>query len=365
MKAETAPPPSIRHPVNVYKQSESNREQDVATFEPTHFERLVRAVQSISLWRKAVLTLLLLALPFGLAYLEGARATFINRDTWRTAYFPTVAMLYMIAVAPWIWWAEKEVITGLQPLITSERNGDEVLTYKGWWSSSWGDWCAFGLGLLVGLLLLISQPLPDLRYWAVRYWVATVLITCGAFVWLLYAAMGSARLTALLHHRILHEDPFDITPFEPVGRQGLVLAMIFVGAITLSVLFLYGRTMFWVWQDLVIYAILVLATVLIFFIVMWPTHRTLRHAKQQELAGIQRLIGQTMRTLEARVAEGADTQSSVNEVPVLLTLEQRLKQTRTWPYDTEMVRTLFVTILAPLILAGARAVGTYLTQGHF
>jgi hypothetical protein len=337
----------------------------VATFEPTHFERLIRTVQVMPLWRKVVLTVLLLALPLGLASLEGARATLINRDTWRTAYFPTVAMLYMLAVAPWIGWAETEVVKGLQPLIKVEPKGDEARSYQGWWRSSWGDWCAFGAGLLAGLLLLISQPLPDLRYWAVRYWIATVLITCGALAWLIHTSLGSARLTALLHHRIVHEDPFDITPFEPVGRQGLVLAMIFVGAITLSVLFIYGRTMFWVWQNIVIYALLVLATVLIFFIVMWPTHQTLRHAKLQELAGIQRLIGQTMRTLEARVAEGADTQAVVNEVPVLLTLEQRLMQTRTWPYDTEMLRTLFVSVLAPLILAGARAVGTYLTQGHF
>jgi hypothetical protein len=98
---------------------------------------------------------------------------------------------------------------------------------------------------------------------------------------------------------------------------------------------------------------------------MWPAHRLLRHAKRQELAGLQRVIGKTIRTLEARVAEGADTHTVVSEAPVLLALEQRLKQTRTWPYNTEMLRTLFITVLAPLILAGARAAGTYLTQGHF
>jgi hypothetical protein len=108
----------------------------VATFEPTHFERLIRAVQSMPLWRKVLLTLLLLALPFGLTYLEGVRATLINRDTWRTAYFPTVAMLYMMAVAPWIWWAEKEVIKGCKPLIKIELKSYEALAYKGWWRSS-------------------------------------------------------------------------------------------------------------------------------------------------------------------------------------------------------------------------------------
>lgn len=334
-------------------------------FAPTQFERLVRAVQLMPLWRKVLLALLLLALPFGLAYWEGISAILINWDTWRTAYFPTVATLYIAAAAPWIWRAEKEVVEGLQLLVKAELKSDEVLAYGRWWRSSRGDWCAFGAGLLAGLLLLISQPIPDLRYWAMRYWIATVLIACGALVWLIYAAISSARLTALLHRRIRHEDPFDITPFEPVGRQGLVLALIFVGAITLSLLFIYGRTMFWAWQNIVIYSILVLAAAAIFFIVMWPTHRTLRRAKLHELGGLQRLIGQTMRKLEARVAEGADTQPLVNEVPVLLTLEQRLKQTRTWPYDTEVLRALSISVLVPLILAGARAVGTYLTQGHF
>ncbi len=109
-----------------------------------------------------------------------------------------------------------------------------------------------------------------------------MLVACGALAWLVYAALGSARATALLQHRILHEDPFDITPFEPVGRQGLVLALLFAGAITLCVLFIYGRTMFWAWQNIVIYSSLVLATAAIFFIVMWPTHRILRHAKRRE-----------------------------------------------------------------------------------
>ena len=329
------------------------------------FERLIRAVQLLPLWQKLFLTLILLALPLAPAELEGVRATLINWETWRTAYFPTVAVIYIIAVAPWIWRAEEAVSQGLQPLIKSEPKGEEGWAYKGAWRSARGEWGAFGVGFLAGVLLVISQPLPDLHLWAVRYWIATILIACGALAWLIYAAMGSARATAFLHHRIGHEDPFDITPFEPVGRQGLVLAAIFAGAIALSVLFIYGRTMFWAWQNIVIYSVLVLATALIFFSVMWPTHRVLRHAKRQELAGLQRLIGQTMRKLEARVADGADTQAIVSEVPILLALEQRLKQTRTWPYDTELLRALSITLLTPLVLAGIQAVVTFLTQGHF
>jgi hypothetical protein len=319
------------------------------------------------LWRKVLLALGLLGLPYGLAYLEGIQTDLFTftQGTWRTAYFPTVGIIYIFAVAPSIWRAEQDVVEGLRPLVNVELNTYDALAHKSWWRSSLGDWAAFGAGLLAGMLLLISQPPPDLRYWSVRYWVATVLIMYGALVWLIYAAMGSARWTALLHRHVLHKDPFDLTPFEPVGRQGLILAMIFVGIITLSLLFIFTQTLFLDWQGIVVYSILVLVTILIFFTVMWPAHRILQRVKEQKVTGVQRLIGQNFRELETQAADGADTQPVATELQTWLTMEHRLKQTRTWPYDTEVLRTLFLSVLTPLFVAITRVVGTYLTEGHF
>ncbi len=53
------------------------------------------------------------------------------------------------------------------------------------------------------------------------------------------------------------------------------------------------------------------------------------------------------------------------EVQAWLTLERRLSRPRTWPYDTEMLRTLFISVSTPLLVAIARTVGTYLTEGRF
>ncbi|MCC6169430.1 MAG: hypothetical protein IT329_19570 [Caldilineaceae bacterium] len=322
-------------------------------------------MRQIPLGRKAWFVLGLLGLPVALAMFEGVATDPINWATWRTALFPTVALIYIVAVAPWIWRAEKEVAEGLRPLLNEGRNTYAVLVHQTWWHSSRGDWGAFGVGFLGAILLLVSSPPPETRYWAVRYWIVTVLVMYGALAWLIYAAMGSARLTALLHRYVLHQDPFDLTPFEPVGRQGLILALIFVGAITLSLLFIYTPTMFSQWQGIVIYSILTLATVSIFFTVMWPAHRVLQRVKEQKLAGVQHLIGRTFQKLETLAGERADTQRAATEVQAWLTLEQRLKQTRTWPYDTEMLRTLFLSVLTPLFVATARVVGVYLTEGHF
>jgi hypothetical protein len=339
--------------------------QNVTGPKPTHFERLIRHLQQMPLWQKVLLTLVLLGLPLLLAYLEGLLTSLPDEGTWRTVYFPTVTILYIIVVVPWVWRAEKEVVEGLRPLISKEPDTYDASAHKSWWRSSLGDWVAFGIGLLGGVLLFASSSHPDLYYWAVRYWAATLIIMYGALVWLSYAAMGSARWTALLHRYAQHKDPFNLTPFEPVGRQGLILAMIFVGVITLSLIFIYTRTMFLQWQGIIVYSILVLVTVSIFFTVMWPAHRILQRVKGQKIAGVQQLIGQSFSKLETLAKDGANTQPLTNEVQAWIMLEQRLKQTRTWPYDTEMLRTLFLSVLTPLFVTIVRAVGTYLTEGHF
>ena len=332
---------------------------------PTHFERFIRHVHQMPLWRKVLFMLVLFGLPLALTYLEGVRPSLLNRETWRSAYFPTVMVIYILAVAPWIWRTQQEVVEGLRPLVSVALDTGDALAPTTRWRSSLGDWTAFSIGLLGGLVLSMSPFPPELRYWSGRYWMATILIMYGVLAWLIYATMGSARLTALLHRYVQHKDPLDLSAFEPVGRQGLILAMIFVGTITLSLLFIYTPTMFLDWRGIVVYSILVLVTVSIFFNVMWPAHRVLLRVKEQKLVSVRRLIGQTFQKLETLAAEGADTQPMATEVQAWLTLERRLKQTRTWPYDTEMLRTLFISVLTPLLVAIARSVGAYLTEGRF
>lgn len=332
---------------------------------PTHFERPIRYVQQMPLWRRLLLMSILVGLPLGVATLEGVRTELITRASWRSAFFPTVILIYIMAVAPWIWRAEQAVVEDLRPLIPDEGDPNDALTYKRWWRSSQGDWVASGFGILCGGALFFSSPIPDLHLWSMRYWLVTVLVMYAALAWLIYAALGSARLTAILHRHVQHKDPFDLTPFEPVGRQGLILAIIFVGAITLSLFFIDTRTIFLEWQGILVYSILVLVTVSIFFTVMWPAHRVLQRVKQEKLANVQRMIGQAFGRLETPTADGADTQRMATEMQAWLMLEQRLKQTRTWPYDTEILRTLFLSVLTPLFVAIARVVGTYLTEGHF
>ena len=45
-------------------------------------------------------------------------------------------------------------------------------------------------------------------------------------------------------------------------------------------------------------------------------------------------------------------------------LEKRLQSTRTWPYNTEMLRTFVLTVLTPIAVGMSKVAGVLLTSGR-
>jgi hypothetical protein len=330
----------------------------------THFERLILLLLRLPRWQQAGILLLLLAFPFALAALEGLRGVPISGG-WRGTVFPVVGIAYCILVAPWIWQAEKKVVEGLRPLAAGNFEAYDRLCRSVRWRTSTADWVAFAVGILVGAGVAVDWSSARYWHWADRYLFFSYLVMYGFLGWDIYAASSSARLTALLHRHIHHEDPFDLTCFEPVGRQALTLSLIFVGGTTLSVPFAHLEQFFLHWQYWVIYSILLAATIVPFFLVMWPTHRTLQRVKIEQLTAIEGLVGQSSAKLQTLAASGADTLSTATELQTWLALENRLHSTRTWPYDTNTLRTLFLSVLAPLFVGLGRVIGTLLTEQPF
>ena len=105
----------------------------------------------------------------------------------------------------------------------------------------------------------------------------------GLLAWTVYVALASSRVTGALLRQPLLIDPLDISPFEAVGRQSLLLALVFVGGIALSLLisvtnfeFLYEPG-FWL-----VNIPLMLVPIAIFFLNMQPTHKVLAEAKAKD-----------------------------------------------------------------------------------
>ena len=102
-------------------------------------------------------------------------------------------------------------------------------------------------------------------------------------------------------------------------------------------------------MTLAIYAVLALVTVVIFFSNMRPTHHVLAAARKTELRAVQAQIAATCRALSQSLAGGQATGTTPADLNALVIYEGRLKDSRTWPYNTAMFRTLILSVLVPAV----------------
>lgn len=184
--------------------------------------------------------------------------------------------------------------------------------------------------------------------WLSIYWFLSTIIMYGLLAWVSLGAIVSTRLNNAFHRQPLRVDILDLTPFEAIGRQSLLLALVFIGGITLSQLLSFqpeflSSLSFWL-----TYLFLVFAILLIFFLNMRPTHKVLLSAKLGELKPLQKQINEICRELVQRLDQNQDPGSLSAQINALVAFEQRLLATRTWPYNTTMLRTLFFSVFIPL-----------------
>ena len=115
--------------------------------------------------------------------------------------------------------------------------------------------------------------------------------------------------------------------------------MLFIGLDFAS----FAQPAFWF-----VYIPLALVPFVLFFLNMAPTHRVLANAKAKELESVQNQLQYACRELLFQIENGQETDSTPNQINALAVYEKQLKETRTWPYNTAMLRTLFFSVLIPL-----------------
>ena len=300
-------------------------------------------------WVNLLVCVVLLGLPFAAAALDGELATFISSGKFRLCViFPTIT-LYIWLISPPMARVGEEMLRSLRPLIELDgatfeqmrRQAEQVKpAYEvlviligaamGYWATTGGQ------GIRQPSWLGIEMVLSGMLMYAMLFWVV-------------FASIHSTRINAFLHRQTMRIDIFNPTPFQAVGRQSLLLALVFIGGMTLSLLLAFPVTdlsdpLFWIF-----YAGMILVTALIFFLGMRPTHRVLVAAKQRELEPVTQKINQAGRELAASWESGKVDSQLAQNIAALAVYEQRLQATRTWPYDTGMLRTLFFSVFIPLV----------------
>jgi hypothetical protein len=298
--------------------------------------------------------LLLLLAPLVAAWLDGSLSELLATGRWRPLLAPSVVILYIVIVAPRMDGMDTQVLHTLRGVtLVDDRTFDAIVAE----SSSLrprNELLAMAVGAGLGLALVRVQP-EGVFSLVMTVWGITTILMYGLLGWTVYASIASTRLTSAILRQPLRINPLDTSPYETIGRQSLLLALIFVGGMTLSLLLsvqeadVFRMPAFWL-----SFTPIALVPVVIFFLTMRPTHRVLFAAKKQALSAVRARIEQASQDLIERLARQEEAGQLAQVTNTLLAYEHRLVDARTWPYNTAMLRTLFLSVLAPVLTVLAK-----------
>ncbi len=345
--------------------------QDEPTFSGEETSVVARAILKVYLLPTPFLVLLAILyvlLPFGLAWMEGNFSDLIAADDWRATLVAPLIVVYILILVPIMGKSDRGIVTRMRPLVQIDDDAYRALVRSAVDGGKYTEPVAFGIGASVGLLAVGPWPWQADGWMFPIYILATNMLMYGLLAWAIAGSIHATRLTNTLLRQPLEVDIFDLTPFEPIGRQSLLLSFSFVVGITISLLLISPSEDFLNPANFVIYSILIFVSVFVFFLNMRPTHRVLASVKARELDDARQQIRLLYRRLQrAHLESDVSPEAAVTRTADLnawLAMEQRLKLTRTWPYNTEMLRTLTVSVLTPIAVALSR-VAVVLLQNRF
>jgi len=272
--------------------------------EGTRKSLLARLVSNQSRpWLTLAFSLLLILVPAVVAYLDGVWSL----GYWRMSLLPAAVITYILVVSPILTRGESRVVEAFRPLVTLDDNGFKRLVNQASRVSTKAEAAAFSVGAAFGLLAGQSWLSDPAAFWFRAYLTLSAGLMSGLLGWVIYAAVAGTLLIRELHRQPLRFDMFDIRPFEPIGRQSLALALVFVGGIALSMVLGGGLTSFSAWQNWVLYPFLAVVPILVFFLNMRDTHRVLSEERRKQLEAVQKQMMVACRNLMERLDAGEST----------------------------------------------------------
>lgn len=313
-------------------------------------------------WALAAIGAILLAAPAVIGYLIAVPDLFVD---FRAQFVYAFLIVYLLAAPTLVQRTREGVAQSLRPLVRLDDAQFRNLVARACAIRPAAEAVAFGVGMAVGLAInLRFEPLEADPHLLDIYAYLSRIGLFGAIGWAVFVMIATTRLTNALVRQALNVDILDIRPFEPIGRQSLWLALTLVGGLVLSLLSVsYLNRALWL-EYAITYGTVIMLAVLIFFLNMVGAHRVLAAAKRRQLEFVDRTLAGFYRRFQEQLAEEQDTVPLATQINAMAAIKQELKGSRSWPYDTETMRTLVISVLSPLFVALARVVESYLRSGQ-
>lgn len=311
-------------------------------------------------WVMVLISLLLILAPIIAAWVDGFLDVFLAQSLWRVSLLPAAVIIYILVISPLLARREADVVEAFRPLVLIDDDDFDRLVSEATSPNRVAEASALGVGAAFGLAVGYSWLSDADALWLKVYLSLSAGLMFGLLGWALYASLAGTKLTRALHRQALRFDILDTRPFEPIGRQSLSIALVFVGGIALSFVFGLALGSIYEWENWLLYAVLLFVPFLAFFLNMRDTHRVLAEEKRRQLEAVERSIRLASRTLMKHIDQSERTGSLGADINALVAYEARLKAARTWPYNTSMLRTLFVSVVIPGGAALAQAISELL-----
>jgi hypothetical protein len=312
-------------------------------------------------WFTIVLIFSLLLLLIIAAMLDRATGDMRQWDFWRQFLGAPVLIGYIFLIIPYMMRLDSKAKETFQQIFFQQNSYPDDAGYiprRRW------EWVAFIAG--AAFWILLQQPWSwdwiGERLWLNLYALVTYAILFGLLGWLIYYSFTGSRYMNRLSRRKLNIDIFNTHTLTPVARASLGTSFAFIGGISLSLIFQTVDSLL-TWQNIVIYAILVIATLVIFFLSMWSTHRTMATSKNAELVLVRQQLNEGIRKLKESVSDDSivNTNELNSAVAAWGIYERRVQEAQEWPFNANILRRLAASTLLPAIVYGVKVlVGTRL-----
>lgn len=203
--------------------------------------------------------------------------------------------------------------------------------------------------MLVGSLagLALARRLPGADGWLRVYYETTSALSFALLGTAIYGSVIRSRQLATRMREGLTLNVFDRHLLTPFAKRGQSLSLVFVGGISLSLLFQSYESLRSI-ESAIVYSCLVVVALTLFFMSLWTVHVALVKARDEELVTVRHDLAAAREALLRHRVSGSTAVDAYRPVVTLATYEQQVLEAPTWPFDSKIVGRVFASAGAPL-----------------
>jgi hypothetical protein len=293
----------------------------------------------------AVFLLVMMAVT---ATADGLEIQKLGWSFWRDSLQGPAILIYILCIYPFLQRVGNKAVESIMPLLNIDSSEIKRYVSKYYSPSRSREWLAIFFG--VCFVVLLSQPWQGGEFHffnSYAYFVQTLMFSLLAL--LIYYSLLNTRLITKINQNI-KLDIFNTKVLIPIARWSLGISFAFIGGIVISIAFQNIENLI-KWQVVVIYSILVVTTVIVFFVSMWSAHAAIVKVKENELNHIRQKIVNIYKTLnQNRTEKEGNNLTLYSEVAALGLFEKQIREVKEWPFSTGILGRLVLSIVSPVIV---------------